>query len=124
VEFGESIRLISADVNPMPSQRWKIDLLWESQTPVSEDYTIFVHAYDETGSLLGTDDGPPLQGGFPTHLWKPGDRIATSHMISPDKSDPSILAVGLYGAGTGQRLPAESENTLVENNAAFIWRAP
>lgn len=124
VEFGAGIRLLYADVTAMEAESWHVDLVWESLAPVSEDYVIFVHAYDEDGGLLATGDGPPLQGGFPTRLWEPGDRIATSHSLVPDEGTPAVIAVGLYDPATGQRLPAASDDVPVDNDAASIWRAP
>ncbi len=123
VEFGGRIRLLDADVKELASGTWQIDLRWESIQRVSKDYVVFVHAYDDESNLLGTGDAPPLQGGFPTHLWEPGDRIATSHTLTPD-GPPTTLAVGLYEPASGHRLPATSGNIPVENDAAAIWQAP
>lgn len=123
-KFEEGVRLLYAEVTPLEAGIWQVDLFWESLAPVHDDYVIFVHAYDDEGALLGTGDGPPLRGGFPTHLWEPGDRIATSHTLMPDSGPPTLLAVGLYEPISGHRLQAASGSVPIENDAVVIWQAP
>ena len=122
--FSDSIRLLRAEVVRSDPESWQVILLWQSLASVSEDYTIFVHAYDEIGNLLATGDGQPLHGGFPTQLWVPGDRVETSHRLNVAEGDPVAIAVGLYNPATGNRLPAISDDVSVENNAVLIWQAP
>ncbi|HNT78830.1 MAG TPA: hypothetical protein PKH77_27815 [Anaerolineae bacterium] len=104
---------------------WRIELWWTSFKPLPDDYTVFVHAYAADGTLLGTGDGPPMGGRFPTSLWQPGDFIEDNHvLILPEGVTPAHIAVGLYHPITGERLPASPIRARVENNAAIIWENP
>ncbi len=100
----------------------RVQLYWDSDKNLPDDYTIFVHAYAADGTLLGTGDGPPMGGRFPTSLWQPGDFIEDNHvLILPEGVTPARIAVGLYHPITGERLPASPIRARVENNAAIIW---
>ncbi|MCJ7550918.1 MAG: hypothetical protein MUQ30_14695, partial [Anaerolineae bacterium] len=101
---------------------WVVTVLWESVATIDTDVVTFVHAYDGNGQLLGTGDGPPRQGAFPTHLWEPGDRIAGSHTITLDpETDPAQIAIGLYVPTSGERLTATQDELPVLNNAVVVW---
>jgi len=81
---------------------------WRSVAPLAGDYVVFVHLYDAEGQLITIADGPPLSGGFPTSLWRPGDRVRDARTVSlaGEANAPSRLAVGWYDPVTGVRLPA------------------
>ena len=101
---------------------WVVTLLWESVAEIDTDVVTFVHAYDGNGELLGTGDGPPRQGAFPSHLWEPGDRIASTHTITLDpETRPAQIAIGLYLPTSGERLTATQGDTPVLNNAVVVW---
>ncbi len=84
-----------------------ITLYWQSLTPVSEDYTVFVHLLNLDGTLAAGADGPPRDGLYPTSFWSPGEIIADEHggmaSLTPGEY---MLEVGLYRPDTGERLPA------------------
>ena len=123
LQFGEFARLQEARIEEMPDG-WRVSLLWESQTPLPADYTVFVHAYAATGELLATGDGPPQGGHFPTSLWQPGDRILDVHGLPiPAGSVPARIAVGLYHPITGERLTATFDGEPLADNAVVIWKA-
>ncbi|MGC9357102.1 MAG: glycosyltransferase family 39 protein [Anaerolineae bacterium] len=123
VRFAEAIELTHAEVRPAEEGR-RVLLCWESLEPLTEDYTIFVHAYGEEGALMGTGDGPPMNQAFPTHLWEPGDRIADEHVIPLQAGmEPARIAVGLYHPETGTRLPATMDGQPLPDGAFMVWRA-
>jgi len=86
----------------------KVTLWWRSVTALAGDRVVFVHLYDAEGLLVATADGPPLAGGFPTSLWRPGDRVRDEHIASlPGEGvAPWQLGVGWYDPFTGARLAA------------------
>ncbi len=121
--FGEAIRLADAQVVTSPDE-WRVSLLWECQTALPEDYTVFVHAYAATGELLTTGDSPPQNDHFPTSLWQPGDRLLDIHTLTiPPASTPTRVAVGLYHPITGERLRATFNGTPLADHAVIIWQA-
>ncbi|MBN1247504.1 MAG: hypothetical protein JXC32_07580 [Anaerolineae bacterium] len=122
-EVSDALRLVGAQVHPGDEGTWTVDLLWECAREVSVDAVTFVHAYDAAGHLLTTGDASPKQGAFPTSLWEPGDRILSRHTLALDAAPtPASVAVGLYLADTGLRLPATLEGDPVPNDAYVAWR--
>ena len=73
--------------------------------PQDQDYRVFVHFLDADGNLLWTDDhDPPL----PSSGWRPGQTLAYERRvpIPPDTNvGRATVAVGLYSAPLGERLP-------------------
>jgi hypothetical protein len=66
---------------------------------------VFVHAVDDAGQLMWTDDHEP---GTPASKWKPGSVVEYSReMLVPLGAPPSHvqLEVGLFDPQTGARLP-------------------
>ncbi len=96
---------------------------WRSVNPLAGDYVVFVHLYDADGQLIATADGPPLSGGFPTSMWRPGDRVRDARTVSlPGGANASSrLAVGWYDPLTGVRLPATGgDGVRLPDDAALI----
>jgi hypothetical protein len=88
-----------------------VTLWWQSVAPLPGDYIVFVHLYDSEGRLVATADAPPLSGGFPTSLWRPGDRVRDEHPISLQPTNqltslPLRLGIGWYDPTNGIRLAA------------------
>ena len=86
----------------------KVTLWWRSVAALAGDRVVFVHLYDAEGLLVATADGPPLAGGFPTSLWRPGDRVRDEHVASllGKEGAPFRLGIGWYDPTTGARLAA------------------
>lgn len=129
--FGNSITLtgVYATVDGQPvdlaqpisldqANNLTITLLWQTDVPLTDYYTVFVHLLDETGWLIAQHDGVPLLGTRPTTTWRPGERLLDRHeVILPDNgvmgSGNGHIAVGLYDSETIERLPlAPSEDSL------------
>jgi hypothetical protein len=84
-----------------------------------------VHAVAEDGTLIGTGDAPPMNHGFPTSLWEPGDKIADTHIIPlPEKGKMTRIVVGIYDPETGERLSATTASGMsYPDNAVSIWES-
>jgi hypothetical protein len=135
VHFGEAVALTHASVALGSEEQdgragTRVTLCWEALQPLSADYTVFVHLEDVSGALVGTGDGPPMEGAFPTSLWRPGDVVLDVHDLAPTSEGGEAragggrggrISVGLYGAGDGLRLPAYVEGTPVPNAAVPVW---
>ena len=126
--FGDAIALRGAEIAP-EEQGLRVTLWWEALAALDRDYTIFVHLVGEDGQLVGTGDGPPLGGGFPTRLWHPGDGVTDEHTIPlPPDLPPGIytVQVGWYDPATGVRLVATQNGQRLLQDAATVvtWARP
>lgn len=87
----------------------RVTLRWSAGGYPDADYTVFVHrvALDEADRILSQGDAPPLDGRWPTSLWRPGVVLDDTHLVPllPDlPSETYHLLVGLYNPTTGYRL--------------------
>ncbi|MBI3914189.1 MAG: hypothetical protein HY327_08405, partial [Chloroflexi bacterium] len=95
--FGNQISLIGYDLDA-----GKLVLYWQARTPLSTDYTVFVHWLNASGNVIAQRDQQPQNGNAPTALWESGEVIH-----DPYASDPAgarAVRIGLYRAETGERL--------------------
>ena len=109
-------RSATADVKPRPSDRLTLTLYWQAERRQSQDYTVFVHLYDDHGVLRAQSDGPPANGGYPTTLWEVAEVVPDEHSLElPPDLPPGRyrLAVGLYLVQTGARLQLHSGDDKV-----------
>ena len=108
---GGTAALIGYEIEPAavaPGASLHVTLYWEAVAAPPEDYTVFVQLLDESGTLRGQGDSPPLKGDYPTSLWEPGEIIIDEHLITVNDDAPPgryRLAVGLYRPADGSRLP-------------------
>ena len=124
IQFSGAIALTHTAAHET-SNGWEVTLCWESLVTVSKNYTVFVHAVAEDGTLIGTGDAPPMNHGFPTSLWEPGDKIADTHIIPlPEKGKMTRIVVGIYDPETGERLSATTASGMsYPDNAVSIWES-
>jgi hypothetical protein len=104
--FGpqQNIRLWTAQYEGLSPQ---IALYWQATTPLTDDYTVFIHLRAADGFLLDQADGPPVSGHYPTGQWLPGEIIQDVHPLPPEHlSRVAFVAIGLYNPISGERLPA------------------
>lgn len=89
----------------------RIEARWQALRAVDHDYTVFVHAVDETGKTWAQDDSKPQGGALPTIKWIPGQVVFDTYTIQIDVEGPREgyhLEFGLYQAANGQRAVLES----------------
>lgn len=114
--FGQAIRLAGIDLPHVEENTLRFALYWQSETAVSESYTVFVHLLDETGQIVSQWDKPPFYGLAPTNYWQPGDIVRdpiTLQLPADLPPDQYRLSVGLYLPESGQRLPTGSQGDAV-----------
>ncbi|MEA3341901.1 MAG: glycosyltransferase family 39 protein [Chloroflexota bacterium] len=101
---------------------YEVLLCWESLQPLPADYTVFVHLQDASGELIATGDGPPVEGAFPTSMWRPGDVILDTHLLRVAAVEGSgRITVGLYNPEDGSRLPAYVGGEPLPDAAVSVW---
>ncbi len=111
LRLGENVTLLGYDLEPMevrPDEQLRLTLYWQCLGLVDTSYTVFVHLLDEEGNIRGQHDSVPGQGTLPTTGWVEGEVITDEYRI-PVHLDappgPYTIAVGMYDADTGDRLP-------------------
>jgi 4-amino-4-deoxy-L-arabinose transferase-like glycosyltransferase len=86
-----------------------LTLYWESQSELTEDYTVFVHVIDDQGQTVAQSDSMPRGGFYPTSYWQEGEVVADEHCLrfrgDVRPGNYRVLA-GMYLLGTMQRLAA------------------
>jgi hypothetical protein len=111
-QLGDSVKLLGYDLEPTvlcPGEKLSLTLYWQGQRPMATSYTVFVHLLDEEGDIQGQRDSVPGNGDLPTTSWVEGEIIADGYEIDVDTRAPLgrySLALGMYDASTGDRLPA------------------
>jgi hypothetical protein len=104
--FGGQLRLIG---HTFDASTRGLSLVWQAAPSAGADYTVFVHVVDPAGDrLVGTDAQPPV----PTSQWARGEVVVDERVVPiPDDLSPGDygLMVGLYHAGTGERVPLLNE---------------
>jgi hypothetical protein len=109
-DLGTSVRLLGLNASPMPpvlGAEWAIDLYWQALGPIGKDYTVFAHLVNAYGRIQAQSDAPPMQGDYPTSLWRPNEQVSDRHVIViPEQvsGEPYFLFVGMYDPQTGERL--------------------
>ncbi|MFP4322898.1 MAG: hypothetical protein ACLFTK_10630, partial [Anaerolineales bacterium] len=111
--FGESITLAALALEPTASGA-RFQLFWDVRRAPGADYTLFVHFLDANDAYIGGADRPPLGINYPTREWRAGERLVSDlHLALPDGA--RTIALGLYDAQTGARLPLEADAPHTDN---------
>ena len=100
-----------------------LTLYWHNRSVLPESYVVFAHLTDRQGNLVGQIDETPLQKQWPTDRWPSGSRLADRHALPLDPHLPPgdyTLSVGLYNPRDLARLPAQSDQKQVTDNALIL----
>jgi hypothetical protein len=115
---GEGITLLGYRLESGETAR--LTLYWRAEERLATGYTVFVHAQDDHGGIVGQSDSPPVSGLYPTDAWLPGQVIADVHTLAlPPRTQ--TLAAGLYDPGSMARLPVrDAHGQPVPDDAIII----
>jgi hypothetical protein len=123
VRFDDTTALTHAWVVP-EQEETRVVLCWKALRPLPADYTVFVHVQDASGTLVDTGDGPPMEGAFPTSLWRPGDVILDVHHLKALSAEAGQrITVGLYNLEDGLRLPVSVGEEPIPDAEVPVWFA-
>jgi 4-amino-4-deoxy-L-arabinose transferase-like glycosyltransferase len=117
-QFGDSIRLLGYDLATDQSaagDTLKLTLYWQAVTTPVDNYTVFNHIVGAEGQIVGQYDGPPTGEAWLTATWLPGEVIIDEREIPIEPTATNgryALAIGLYTAGDGVRLPIQVNDVL------------
>lgn len=88
-------------------------LLWQSNSAISRDYTVFVHLVAPDGTIVTQSDARPTWVvPWPTDRWSPGQPVLDSHRLPLSTDLPPghyEVQVGLYYWESLERLPVLNE---------------
>ena len=116
---GASVTLNEISVAPYRSDKRVLAFLakWQTDSPLPENYQLFVHLYNEAGEMVLQQDGPPAQGRAQTTNWQPGQIITDRHALRlPDDLPPGHYTIhfGLYRLSDFARATAaDGQNEIV-----------
>ncbi len=85
----------------------RVVLTWRTQTPLPEDYTVFVHLTAPDGFVKAQQDRQPFAGARPTSHWVPGEVLADRYDLPIDEGITAgdyLLLAGMYHPASGERL--------------------
>lgn len=109
--WENGLRLLGHDGLPRtlrPGESVTIRLVWNTDEPLGEGYTIFVHLAGADGRPLAQSDRAPEGGFYPTSAWEVGERVADEYTLTlPTDLPPGsyTLITGLYRPTDFARLP-------------------
>jgi 4-amino-4-deoxy-L-arabinose transferase-like glycosyltransferase len=125
-DLGDALALVGYHVPDVITGTLPATLYWQGLGKTEQNYTVFVHVFDEEGNLVGQDDQEPRGGLYPTSIWGEGriveDRhdITISHAGSPGHHRLRIV-VGMYLLETMERLPVfDADGTHVPHDEIVI----
>lgn len=122
---GDRVGLTAVDrpqLTAASGQQIPFTLTWRALRDLDEDFVVFVHLIDEQGNLAATFDHPPMNGGFPTHLWQEGDTVVDQHLIElADDIAPGNYDVraGWYRLQDLSRLPVVDDRGKAMQDSAI-----
>jgi len=93
-------------------------LQWQTMTPMTTNYTIFVHLRAVDGFVMAQADSPPVNGHYLTSEWLVDEAVQDIHALP--LVDYHHIAIGLYNPETGRRLSAVDELGHPLPDEAFI----
>jgi hypothetical protein len=107
--FGDSIELIGHTLDAPPvSADGTIGLIlhWRALHQIDRDLSVYVHALDQDGLIVGQADGQPVGGRWATSRWFPGDIILDTRKILVEPAGTvHRLQIGWYSLESLERLP-------------------
>jgi len=92
--FGDALRLLNADMTPIPGGV-VVNLLWSPLVAPSQDYSISVKLFDGNGVMVGQRDSRPLDNSVLTTTWLADNAYFDSHFIETGSIAPGSYQVGI-----------------------------
>ena len=107
-----------------PDDTVHLTLYWQADGPTDLNYTVFAHLVGPDGRPHGQVDTLPAGGAAPTTSWASGQVIVDDLTIPLDADAPAgayHVAVGMYDAASGGRLPiTDASGERLPNDQAIL----
>jgi hypothetical protein len=92
-----------------PGDVLQLQLTWMTDTPIAQDYAIFVQLLSPEGTLVAQRDSAPGGGTHPTSAWTPDETVRDHHALMIPHNLTAAhysLIIGFYNpANSSERLP-------------------
>jgi hypothetical protein len=113
------LRLVGREALPRtlrPGESLSLRLVWQTETPLLADYTVFLHLVGADGAPFAQADRAPAGGFYPTGAWAVGEPVADTYTLTLPADVPEgpyQLLVGWYRPETGERVRLEEGGDVV-----------
>jgi hypothetical protein len=111
--YGGAARLVGIALNSpsaAPGETLAIKACWEAVTPMTRDYTVFIHLVGRDDQRVAERYTYPGLGRFPTSLWPVGSAFCDLYRVRVEDWAPAPelydVVIGLYDASSSERLSA------------------
>ncbi|MBI3361966.1 MAG: hypothetical protein HY023_12755, partial [Chloroflexi bacterium] len=132
-DFGHQVELLGYDLSAdsiRPGETLTVSLLLKSQSPMTTDYTGFVHltgpySVGTRRRLWAQRDARPCDNSYLTTRWQAGEIVwDDSSLTLPVGAPPGDyrLRIGMYNLATGARLPVTAAGNTVSDDSLTLTR--
>ena len=115
IAVGE-IALLQDVTVEVQEQAVLVHVIWQARETTFDNFTTFVHLRDGE-RVIGGDDRQPSP---PTSAWAPGQIITETYTLPRPAAGTYAVALGLYDASNGARLPLRDGAGQVIANDQFL----
>ncbi len=108
-----------------PEAAAALTLNWSVISTTPDNWSQFIHLYDENGFVGVLADGLPRAGSYPTWAWASGESIIDRWAFTLPADLPSgeySIQTGFYRTDTGERIPVTLNDREAPNNSAEVLR--
>jgi 4-amino-4-deoxy-L-arabinose transferase-like glycosyltransferase len=122
VRLGDSIMLLGYDPpagTARPGHQLQLTLYWQASATQMRSYKVFAALLDDQGQSWAQHDAVPVDWGYPTTQWQPGEVVADRIWlpVKPDAKPGSYhVFIGMYDQETGERIPLWSEGQRLKGD--------
>ena len=89
------IALLGAEARPAGEGLVEATLTWRCERQAPLNYYLSLRVLDAEGAQIASRDLPPLLGGYPTSLWRPGEQVTDRVLVPLPADAPSMETYGL-----------------------------
>ena len=124
VNFEDKLLFLGYDLKgrpPTSGHFLRLNLYWQAQRALTEDYVVSLRLYDDQGHLWGQADRGPLNSHYPTSRWEPGQIVRDDfELFIGVGTPPGPYRLELVVHDGKQALEVWDEEGLAQGRAATI----
>ena len=119
--FADSFTLSRVDAHVETQDSVAVVSYWIApQERVGIDATSFMHAFDESATLLAQSDRQPWGGQYPTFIWDSGETVVIQHLLDLKQTDGVRLYIGMYTQPDFDRLKVEQNGARLTDDILYL----